>query len=52
MSELYKLGYMDGLTGVFSNTNEKPMFLSMKYLEGCGDGLEVRLTFYKPDLYN
>lgn len=52
MSELYKLGYMEGLTGLFSNTNEKPLFLSKEYVKGFRSGYLIRSDFYKPDLYN
>jgi hypothetical protein len=53
MSELYKLGYMEGLTGiVIYNEYYLRFLLSKEYVKGFRLGYLIRSDFYKPDLYN
>ena len=49
---LYNLGYMDGLTGGIVDDKYQLSFLATIYLAGYGDGLKIRKSFYKPDLYS
>lgn len=53
MIDLYKVGYMDDLTGVIDSEKEyMVVFLSSDYALGVLDGFDIRNQFYKPDLHN
>lgn len=53
MNELYKIGYMDGLTGVIDSEKEYMVgFLSSDYALGVRDGFDIRNQFYKPDIHH
>lgn len=52
MSELYKLGFMNGLTGGLIEDDDFFFCFSSQFLNGVSHGHLIRSDFYKPDLYN